>query len=107
MRGAAMTLLNNLSELLTRHVQEQPEHTAVGTSDRRTVISYSQLDTLVRSATAQLSLLGLSRGATIALISDNSVECVVSLLAVVSSGAPVSPLNPALTLSELSTRLME
>jgi len=102
-----MPLLNNLSELLTRHVQEQPEHTAVGTSDRGTVISYSQLDVLVRSARAQLSLLGLSRGATIALVSDNSVEFVVSLLAVVSSGARVAPLNPALTLSELSTRLRE
>ena len=100
-------LLNNLSELLTRHVQEQPERTAVGTSDGGTVISYGQLDALVRSAMAQLSRLGLSRGATVALVSDNCVEFVVGLLAVVSSGARVAPLNPALTLSELSTRLSE
>jgi acyl-CoA synthetase (AMP-forming)/AMP-acid ligase II len=97
--------LNNLGELLARQVQEQPEWTAVGTSDRRTVISYSQLDALVRSAAAQLSALGLNRGATIALVSDNSVEFVVGLLAIVSSGARVAPLNPALTLSELSTRI--
>jgi acyl-CoA synthetase (AMP-forming)/AMP-acid ligase II len=105
--NTAAPLLNNLSELLTRHVQEQPERTAVGTSDRGTVVSYSQLDALVRSAMAQLSWLGLSRGATIALVSDNSVEFVVGLFAVVSSGARVAPLNPALTLSELSTRLSE
>jgi len=55
----------------------------------------------------QLSWLGLSRGATIALVSDNSVEFVVGLLAVASSGARVAPLSPALTLSELSTRLSE
>src|ERR1700683_2597143 len=98
---------SNLSELLTRHVQEQPERTAVGTSDGGTVISYGELDALVRSAMAQLSWLGVSRGATIALVSDNTVEFVVSLLAIVSSGARVAPLNPALTSSELSTRLSE
>jgi acyl-CoA synthetase (AMP-forming)/AMP-acid ligase II len=105
--NTAAPLLNNLSELLTRHVQEQPERTAIGTSDRGTVISYSQLDALVRSAMAQLSWLGLSRGATIGLVSDNSVEFVVGLLAVVSSGARVAPLNPALTLSELGARLAQ
>lgn len=101
----ATPVLNNLSELIARHVQEQPKRTALGTSDRRIEISYRQLDALVRSAMAQLSWLGLSRGATIAIISDNSVEFVISLLAVVSSGARVAPLNPALTLSELSTRI--
>jgi oxalate---CoA ligase len=105
--STAAPIWNNLSELLTRHVQEQPERTAIGTSDRGTVISYSQLDTLVRSAIAQLSWLGMSRGATIALVSDNSVEFVVGFLAVVSGGARVAPLNPALTLAELSTRLSE
>jgi acyl-CoA synthetase (AMP-forming)/AMP-acid ligase II len=105
--NTAAPLLNDLSELVTRHVKEQPERTAVGTSDGRIVVSYGQLDALVRSAMAQLSGLGLSRGATIALVSDNSVEFVVGLLAVVSSGARVAPLNPALTSSELSRRLSE
>jgi acyl-CoA synthetase (AMP-forming)/AMP-acid ligase II len=105
--GAAPSLLNNLSGLLTRHVQEQPDHTAVGTSDGGTVISYSQLDALVRSAMAQLSSLGLSRGATVALVSDNCVEFAVGFLAVVSSGARIAPLNPALTSSELRRRLSE
>src|SRR4029077_7298138 len=105
--NAAALLLNDLSELLTRHVKEQPERAAVGTSDGRIVVSYGQLDALVRSAMAQLSGLGLSRAATIALVSDNSVEFVVGLLAVVSSGARVAPLNPALTSSEMSKRLSE
>src|SRR5208282_4098777 len=104
---AAGPLLNHLSKLLAKHVQERPEQTAVGTSDRGTVISYSQLDALIRSAMAQLSRLGLSRGATIALVSDNCVEFVVSLLSIVSSGARVAPLNPALTSPELSTRLAQ
>jgi acyl-CoA synthetase (AMP-forming)/AMP-acid ligase II len=103
----AAPLLTNLSELLARHVKEQPGRTALGTSDGGIVISYGQLDTIVRLAMAQLSGLGLSRGATIALVSDNSVEFVVGLLAVVSSGARVAPLNPALTSSEMSRRLSE
>jgi acyl-CoA synthetase (AMP-forming)/AMP-acid ligase II len=105
--GAGPPPLNNLSELLTRQVQEQPERTAVRTSDGGIVVSYSQLDALVRSAMAQLSWLGLTPGATIALVADNCVEFVVGLLAVVSSGARVAPLNPALTSSELSRRLSE
>ena len=103
----AAPLLKNLSELLARHVQEQPERTAVGTSDGGTVISYGQLDALVRSAMAQLSWLGLTRGDRIALVADNCVEFVVGLLAVVSTGARVAPLNPALTSSELGRRLSE
>ena len=102
-----MKVNDDLSELLTRHVQEQPDRVAVGTSDRGTVISYRQLDALVRSAMAQMLRLGLSRGAMIALVSDNCVEFVVGLLAVVSSGARAAPLNPALTSSELSARLSE
>lgn len=105
--SAIAPVMSELSQLLTRHVQEQSERTAVGTSDGGTVISYGQLDALVRSTMALLSRLGLSRGATVALVSDNCVEFVVGLLAVVSSGARVAPLNPALTLSELSTRISE
>jgi oxalate---CoA ligase len=105
--SAIAPVVSELSQLLTRHVQEQPERTAVGTSDGRTVISYGQLDALVRSAMAQLSWLGVTRGTTVALVSDNCVEFVVGLLAVVSSGARVAPFNPALTLSELNSRLSE
>lgn len=100
-------LLSNLSELLTRHVQEQPERTAVGTSDGGTLVSYGQLEALIRSAMAELSELGLRRGATVALVSDNCIEFVVGLLAIVASGARVAPLNPALTSAELSRRLAQ
>src|SRR4051812_6843358 len=94
-----------LSKALTRHMQQQRHRIAVGTSDLQTTISYGQLDTLVRSAIAQMSRIGLRRGHTIALLSDNSVEFVVALLALVFSGARVAPLNPALTSNELTTRL--
>jgi hypothetical protein len=76
--------LRSNHELLTTYVHTPPERTAVATSDLRTVISYRQRDTLVRSAAAQLSSMAVSKGKgdTVALISDNSVEFVVALLAV-------------------------
>src|SRR5258708_28266515 len=103
----AVPFVSALSEPLTRHVQQQPERIAIGTSDLRTTINYHELDALVRSARAQLSRIGLKRGDTVALLSDNSVEFVLGLLAIMFSGARVAPLNPALTSNELGTRLSQ
>jgi acyl-CoA synthetase (AMP-forming)/AMP-acid ligase II len=105
--NTAVPFVSALSELLKRHVEQQPDRIAVGTSDLQTTITYRQLDTLVRSAMAQLSRMGLKRGHTVALLSDNSVEFVPALLAIMFSGARVAPLNPALTSNELSTRLSQ
>ena len=105
--NTAVPFVSALSEPLTRHVQQQPARIAIGTSDLRTTITYRQLDALVRSAMAQLSRMGLKRGNTVALLSDNSVEFVLGLLAIMFSGARVAPLNPALTSNELGTRLLQ
>src|SRR5260370_13545088 len=103
----AVPFVSDLSERLTRHAEQQPDRIAVGTSDLQTTITYRQLDTLVRSAMAQLSRMGLKRGNTVALLSDNSVEFVLGLLTIMFSGSRVAPLNPALTSNELSTRLSQ
>ncbi len=105
--GTAAQLVSNFSELLTKQIQQQPEHVAIGVSDLETIISYRQLDALVRSLMAQLSGYGLERGNTVALVSDNSVEFVLGLLAIVSMGARVAPLNHALTATERTTRLAQ
>jgi oxalate---CoA ligase len=105
--NTAVPFVSALSEPLTRHVQLQPARISIGTSDLRTTITYRQLDALVRLAMVQLSRMGLKRGNTIALLSDNSVEFVLGLLAIMFSGARVAPLNPALTSNELGTRLSQ
>ncbi len=105
--GAPPQRVDNLSELLSRHVQERPERIAVGTSDLQVVLGYRRLSELVRSASAQLSQMGVRRGDLIALISDNNVEFVVGLLAIINTGAIGVPLNPALTLPELHIRFSE
>lgn len=88
-------------------MQERPERIAVGTSDLQVVLGYRRLSELVRSASAQLSQMGVRRGDLIALISDNNVEFVVGLLAIINTGAIGVPLNPALTLPELHIRFSE
>jgi acyl-CoA synthetase (AMP-forming)/AMP-acid ligase II len=103
----AVPFVSALSEVLTTRIQQHPERIAIGTSDLQTTSTYGQLDTLVRSAITQMSRLGLKRGHTIALLSDNSVEFVVGLLALIFSGARVAPVNPALTSTELTTRLAQ
>ena len=105
--STAVPFVSALSGALTKHLQQQPGRIAIGTSDLQTTITYGQLDTLVRSAMAQISRIGLKRGHTIALLSDNSVEFVVGLLALIFSGARVAPVNPALTSNELTTRLAQ
>src|SRR5260370_31759714 len=95
--------MDNLSELLTKHLHEHSDRIALATSDLATVVSYRQLDALVRAAMAQLWSLGLRKGNTVALVSDNCVEFVVGLLAGLSFGARLAPLNPALTAPQLST----
>jgi oxalate---CoA ligase len=105
--GGTASLVSDLSGLLTGNVERQPDRTSVGTSDLRTLLTYSELDTLVRSVTGQLSRLGLKRGNTVALISDNCVEFVLGLWSCLSSGARVAPLNPGLNRTELRARLTQ
>lgn len=95
--------MDNLSELLAKHVQQHADRTALATSDLATVISYRRLEMLVREAMAQLWSLGLRKGNTVALVADNCVEFAVGLLAGLSSGARLAPLNPALTPPQLRT----
>ena len=97
-------LARNVWELITKHVEEQPQRTAIGTSDLRNILIYGELNALVCSVTAQLSSFGLRRGNTVALVSDSSVEFVLGLLAVLSAGGRVAPLNPTLNSTELINR---
>jgi oxalate---CoA ligase len=96
--------MTDLSELL-KHGRTQPEKIAIGISDLRIVLTYRQLDRVVKDTMAQLSQLGLEQGHTVALLADNCLEFVVALLAITSLGALVSPLNPALTPEEVHARL--
>lgn len=105
--NATVPSAGSVGELIAKHVEKQPQRTAIGTSDLLTVLTYGELDALVRSVMAELSSLGLSYGDTVALVSDNSIEFVLSLLAVISAGGRVAPLNPTVNSMELNQRLSQ
>src|SRR5260370_7351965 len=88
--------MDNLSELLTKHLHEHSDRIALATSDLATVVSYRQLDALVRAAMAQLCSLGLRKGNTVALLSDTCVQFVIGPLPGLSFLARLPPLNPPL-----------
>lgn len=56
------------------------------------VVTYSELDTLVREFAAALAGLGISRGSRVGLLMENGVEATVSLLAIAALGGIVVPL---------------
>ena len=91
---------NNLVELIERSVRQQPEHIAVSSSGLKTTLNYGQLDRLLQSARSQLVAKKIKRGDAVFLISDNSVEFVIGLLAIISLGATTVPLSPSLTTQE-------
>ncbi len=43
--NTAVPFVSALSEVLTKHIQHQPERIAIGTSDLQTTITYGQLET--------------------------------------------------------------
>lgn len=94
-----------LPALLQEQFVRKPESIAIGTSDLATTLTYRQLDRAVRLLAEQLAVYGLRPGHRVGLIGDNSMEFVVTLLATLSIGATVAPLNPKLSEEELGTRL--
>ena len=94
----------DLFALISRHELDEGDRGAVGTSDLQVTLSYRQLVALVHSAASQPARVGLHRDDVVAMVTDNSIESVIGLLAVVSSGGAVAPLDPALTTAEVDAR---
>ena len=94
----------NIYGLVARASRTSPHRVAVGTADRRLVLSYEDLDAAVRAFAFRLRHLGLGPGDTIGLCCDNSMEFVLTLLAAASSGVTVAPLDPKLPAAGLASR---
>jgi acyl-CoA synthetase (AMP-forming)/AMP-acid ligase II len=95
----------NLYDLVAGAVRTSPHRVAVGTADGKLELSYRELDVAVGELAILLARLGIGPGDTIALSSDNSMEFVLILLAAASIGVAVAPLDPALPLSSLTSRV--
>lgn len=95
----------NVAELLRRRAGQVGDKVALVDGDRR--VTWEELDKQVDAHARGLSAMGLVAGHRIALNLLNSVEFVVSYLAVVRAGMVAVPLNPASTTGEVARMLAD
>ena len=94
-----------LSDLLGSSASTWPSRVAVGDAAGPRALTYRELDAVVSDLASQLRPLGVARGDTVGLFSDNCLEYVLALFAVVATGASAAPLNPGLAPPQVTARL--
>ena len=91
------------SSIIDRRVTDNPSGPAIADSSQR--LTNVELLDLVRAGAAHLAELGIGAGDVVALKLTNRVEFVVLLFAAWRLGATITPVNPALTDSEVARQL--
>jgi acyl-CoA synthetase (AMP-forming)/AMP-acid ligase II len=97
--------VNTLSEMLQHSASRWPARVAVADAAGGPPLTYRELDAVVADLTLQLVRQGAGKGDTVAIVSDNCLEYVLALFAVLGLGAAAAPLNPALTAPEVVSTL--
>ena len=98
-------IVDTLSQLLHHSAGRWPDRIAVADPASGRSITYRDLDALVADLTVRLSAQGVGPGDAVAIASDNCLEYVVALFAVVGARASAAPVNPALTAPQLVSTL--
>jgi acyl-CoA synthetase (AMP-forming)/AMP-acid ligase II len=80
-------------------------HPALVVPESRVSLSYAALQRALDRAVGRLAALGVREGDRVALVAANGPALVVAFLAVVAGGAAAAPLNPALSVAELTAEL--
>ena len=94
-----------LSQMLHESARAWPQRVAVGEPSERRTISYAELDASVSDLARRLTERGIARGDAVALLSDNCIEYVVALFALLRAGAVAAPVNPRLSPPEIRRTL--
>ncbi|RUM96642.1 long-chain fatty acid--CoA ligase [Pseudaminobacter arsenicus] len=90
-------------ELLRRQAERFPDKVAF--SDDGSAVTYTELDRMTVNLATQLRALGLVPGGTVAIWLPNSVDWVISCLAIVRAGGVAVPISYEATSSEVSYRI--
>lgn len=90
----------NVSNIIKRHVAENPEKTAIIFGERR--ISYSQLDDLITRTADGLLKMGLKRGDVLSLFLPSLPELIIGYLGTVRAGLTVNVVNAMLREQEVA-----
>ncbi len=90
----------NVSNIIKRHVAENPEKTAIVFGERR--ISYSELDGLINRAAEGLTKLGLKQEDVLSLFLPSLPELIIGYLGTVRAGLKVNVVNAMLREQEVA-----
>src|SRR3954470_7600465 len=101
----SQVIVSTLSEMLHYSAGRWPDRIAVADPTSGRSITYRGLDALVADLTGRLSGHGVNPGDAVAIVSDNCLEYVVALVAVMGTRASAAPVNPALTAPQLVSTL--
>nr|WAU48301.1 4-coumarate: coenzyme A ligase [Colchicum autumnale] len=90
---------------LFRSLSSHPDRLALADADTGETLTFLHLHSLVRSAAAGLSRLGVRKGDVVLLYAPNSLRYPVLFLSILSLGAIATTVNPLYTLPELSKQV--
>jgi acyl-CoA synthetase (AMP-forming)/AMP-acid ligase II len=90
---------------LTRACRERPDHMAVRAGARS--YTYAELDAQARAHAAGLRVLGLERGARVAVLAEPRVESIIALLAHYRAGLVQVPINTRYREAEVAHILID
>lgn len=96
------TAPTTVRHLVTRS-DDHPALVVPGSADAS--LSYAALQRALDRAAGRLAALGVREGDRVALVAANGPALVVAFLAVIARGAAAAPLNPALSVAELTAEL--
>jgi long-chain acyl-CoA synthetase len=90
----------NVSNIIKRHVVEDPEKTAIIFSEHR--ISYRELDRLINRIASGLLDMGFRRGEVVSLFLPSLPELIIAYLGTVRAGLIVNVINAMLKEQEVA-----
>jgi len=90
----------NVSDIINRHVAEQPDKTAIIFEDRR--LSFAELDRLIARTADGLLKTGLRRGDVLSLYLPSLPELIIGYLGTVRAGLTVNVVNAMLREQEVA-----
>jgi amino acid adenylation domain-containing protein/non-ribosomal peptide synthase protein (TIGR01720 family) len=82
-----------LPQLIMEQVNLKPD--AIALDYNGETVTYRQLDTISNTLAAQLQSEGFAAGAMAGILSERSIEAVVSILAILKAGGAYLPIDPA------------
>ncbi|MFL9901367.1 class I adenylate-forming enzyme family protein [Paraburkholderia fungorum] len=98
-------LIVPVHELLKRHAEERPDK--ISFEDERSSLTYRQLEEVTARLAVHFQASGVEPGDRVAVLLPNSVEWVVSCLAIVRAGGIAVPVSHEATIPEIEYRLTD